>query len=64
MWIYIVIFLSIMFCIVNVLSGFYYFKLIKNFFKALPIFVKDLYIMDRDVFGVILDLVALARHFQ
>lgn len=50
MWIYIVIFLSIMFCIVNVLSGFYYSKLIKNFFKTLPIFIKDLYLLDTDVF--------------
>ena len=50
MWIYIVIFLLVMFCIINVLSGFYLSKFIKMFFKALPLFIKDLYIMDRDVF--------------
>lgn len=50
MWIYIVFFLLIMFCIVNLLSGFYFTKLIKNFLKALPIFLKDLYVMDRDIF--------------
>lgn len=69
MWIYIVFFLLIMFCIVNLLSGFYFTKLIKHFFKALPIFLKDLYVMDRDVFrrlsvfGVILDLVVLEKHY-
>lgn len=50
MWIYILIFLLIIFFIINILSGFYFTKLIKNFLKAIPLFIKDLYIMDRDVF--------------
>lgn len=50
MYIYIIIFLLLMFCIINILSGFYLSKFIKMFFKAIPLFIKDLYIMDRDVF--------------
>lgn len=50
MWIYIFIFLLIIFSIINVLSGFYLSKFIKHFFKALPLFIKDLYLLDRDVF--------------
>lgn len=47
---YLIIFLLIIFCFINVLSGFYFSKLIKNFIKAIPLFVKDLIKMDRDVF--------------
>lgn len=50
MWIYIFIFLLIIFFIINVLSGFYLSKFMKHFLKALPLFIKDLYLLDRDVF--------------
>ena len=50
MWIYLVIFLLIIFFILNVLTGFYLWKFIKNFFYAIPIFIKDLILLDKDVF--------------
>lgn len=50
MWIYIVIFLLCIFLIINVLSGFYLSKFIKKFIKTIPLFIKDLIRMDKDVF--------------
>lgn len=50
MYFYLGLLFLILFSIINFLSGFYYSGFIKNLIKTIPIFIKDLIIMDRDVF--------------
>lgn len=50
MYFYLGLLFLIIFSIINLLSGFYYSRFIKNLIKTIPIFIKDLIIMDRDVF--------------
>ena len=47
-WIFFAIF--IIFFIVNLLTGFYLYRLIKHFLLAIPLFIKDIYRMDKTVF--------------
>ncbi len=47
-WIFFAIFM--IFNIVNLLTGFYLSKFLIRFFKAIPLFIRDIYIMDKTVF--------------